>query len=191
MPGSDVRVYDEFEQVQYHSIIMEIKPSSMCGNIFLTDGYLVQDDNVMSYEGANVAFNVTANFIDLLDESQGKYELSYVSVTNHVTNEETILAASELGKYNFNMPDADVTITAYFFDNVTTPLYLLGTANGGEWHTYGPRFNYDNDTKEYYIDVYFKGTGDYGANTGNDWGEFRVTWKVDPNDNWDNIKNQG
>ena len=191
MPGSDVRVYAEFEQVQYHSITMEIKPSSMCGNIFLTDGYLVQGDNVMSYEGANVAFNVTANFIDLLDESQGKYELSYVSVTNHVTNEETILAASELGKYNFNMPDADVTITAYFFDNVTTPLYLLGTANGGEWHTYGPRFNYDNDTKEYYIDVYFKGTGDYGLNTGDNWGEFRVTWKVDPNDNWGNIKNQG
>ena len=191
MPGSDVRVYAEFEQVQYHSITMEIKPSSMCGNIFLTDGYLVQGDNVMSYEGANVAFNVTANFIDLLDESQGKYELSYVSVTNHVTNEETILAASEVGKYNFNMPDADVTITAYFFDNVTTPLYLLGTANGGEWHTYGPRFNYDNDTKEYYIDVYFKGTGDYGLNTGDNWGEFRVTWKVDPNDNWNNIKNQG
>lgn len=191
MPASDVRIYAEFEQVQYHSITMEIKPSSMCGNIFLTDGYLVQGDNVMSYEGANVAFNVIANFIDLLDESQGKYELSYVSVTNHVTNEETILAASEVGRYNFNMPDADVTITAYFFDNVTTPLYLLGTANGGEWHTYGPRFNYDNDTKEYYIDVYFKGTGDYGTNTGNDWGEFRVTWKVDPDDNWNNIKNQG
>lgn len=191
MPGSDVRINAEFEQVQYHSITMEIKPSSMCGNILLTEGYLVQGDNVMSYEGANVAFNVIANFIDLLDESQGKYELSYVSVTNHVTNEETILAASEVGKYNFNMPDADVTITAYFFDNVTTPLYLLGTANGGEWHTYGPRFNYDNDTKEYYIDVYFKGTGDYGTNTGNDWGEFRVTWKVDPDDNWNNIKNQG
>ena len=191
MPGSDVRINAEFEQVQYHSITMEVKPSSMCGNIFLTEGYLVQGDNVMSYEGANVAFNVTANFIDLLDESQGKYELSYVSVTNHATNEETILAASEVGKYNFNMPDADVTITAYFFDNVTTPLYLLGTANGGEWHTYGPRFNYDNDTKEYYIDVYFKGTGDYGLNTGDNWGEFRVTWKVDPNDNWGNIKNQG
>lgn len=191
MPGSDVRINAEFEQVQYHSITMEVKPSSMCGNIFLTEGYLVQGDNVMSYEGANVAFNVTANFIDLLDESQGKYELSYVSVTNHATNEETILAASEVGKYNFNMPDADVTITAYFFDNVTTPLYLLGTANGGEWHAYGPRFNYDNETKEYYIDVYFKGTGDYGTNTGNDWGEFRVTWKVDPDDNWNNIKNQG
>lgn len=192
MPGSDVRIYAEFEQVQYHSITMEIKPSSMCGNIFLTNGFLVQGDNVMSYEGANVAFNVTANFIDLLDESQGKYELSYVSVTNHATNEETILAASEVGKYNFTMPDADVTITAYFFDNVTTPLYLLGTANGETgWHTYGPRFNYDNDTKEYYIDVYFKGTGDYGLNTGDNWGEFRVTWKVDPNDNWSNIKNEG
>ena len=191
MPGSDVRVYAEFEQVQYHSITMEVKPSSMCGNILLTDGYIVQGDNVMSYEGANVAFNVNANFIDLLDQSQGKYELSYVSVTNHATDEETILAASEVGKYNFSMPDADVTITAYFFDNVTTPLYLLGTANGETWHTYGPRFNYDNDTKEYYIDVYFKGTGDYGLNTGDNWGEFRVTWKVDPNDNWGNIKNQG
>lgn len=191
MPGSDVRINAEFEQVQYHSITMEIKPNSMCGNILLTDGYLVQGDIVMSYEGANVAFNVTANFIDLFDESQGKYELSYVSVTNHATNEETILAASEVGKYNFNMPDADVTITAYFFDNVTTPLYLIGTANGGEWHTYGPRFNYDNETKEYYIDVYFKGTGDYGTNTGDDWGEFRVTWKVDPDDIWNNIKNQG
>ena len=191
MPGSDVRVYAEFEQVQYHSITMEVKPSSMCGNILLTDGYIVQGDNVMSYEGANVAFNVNANFIDLLDQSQGKYELSYVSVTNHATDEETILAASEVGKYNFSMPDADVTITAYFFDNVTTPLYLLGTANGETWHTYGPRFNYDNDAKEYYIDVYFKGTGDYGLNTGDNWGEFRVTWKVDPNDNWGNIKNQG
>jgi hypothetical protein len=39
--------------------------------------------------------------------------------------------------------------------------------------------------------VYFKGTGDYGLNTGDNWGEFRVTWKVDPNDNWNNIKNQG
>lgn len=197
MPGSNVRIYAEFEIVQYRNITMEVKPSSLCGNIFLTDGYLVLGDDVMSYEGENVAFNVTANFIDLLDESQGKYELSYVTVTNHVTNEETILAASEVGKYNFTMPDADVTITAYFFDNVTTPLYLLGTANGETgWHTYGPRFNYDDDQTsehygEYYIDVYFKGTGDYGTQTGNDWGEFRVTWLVDPDDNWSNIKNKG
>lgn len=192
MPGSNVSVYAEFEEVVYHNINMVVKPSAACGNIFLTDGYVVQNDNVMSFEGEDVAFNVTANYIDLLDESQGKYELSYVSVTNNTTHQETILAASEVGKYNFNMPDADVTITAYFFDNVITPLYLLGTANGNEtWHTYGPRFNYNDETKEYYIDVYFKGTGDFGTNTGDDWGEFRVTWLVDPNDNWDNIKGQG
>ncbi len=188
MPGSDVRINAEFEQVQYHSITMEIKPNSMCGNILLTDGYLVQGDNVMSYEGANVAFNVTANFIDLLDESQGKYELSYVSVTNHATNEETILAASEVGKYNFTMPDEEVTITAYFYDNTKSPLWLLGTANGNEtWHTYGPRFNYNDETDEYYIDVYFKGTGNYGSQEGEAFGRFSVTWKIDMNDNWSNI----
>ena len=196
MPGSDVRIYAEFEAVQYRNITMEVKPSSLYGNIFLTDGYIVQGNDVMSYEGEDVAFNVTANYINIDNEGLGKYTLSYVSVTNHATNEETILAASEVGKYNFTMPDADVTITAYFYDD-TTPLYLLGTANGETgWHTYGPRFNYDSDQSsnhygEYYIDVYFKGTGDYASNTGDNWGEFRVTWLVDPDDNWGNIKNKG
>lgn len=195
MPGSNVRIYAEFEEVQYRNISMVVKPSSLCGNIFLTDGYLVQNDNVKSFEGENVVFNVVANYIDILNEAQGKYELSYVTVTNNTTHEETILAAIEVGKYKFTMPDADVTITAYFYDNVTTPLYLLGTANGEEWHTYGPRFNYDDDNTsdhygEYYIDVYFKGTGDFGTDTGNDWGEFRVSWLVDPNDDWSQIKNR-
>ena len=37
-------------------------------------------------------------------------------------------------------------------------LYLLGTANGkSAWFPYGPKFNYDANAGEYYIDVYFKG----------------------------------
>lgn len=191
MPASDVRIYAEFEKVQYHNITMEIKPSNRCGNIFLTDGYLVQNDNVMSYEGENVVFKVTANLIDIENESTGYYELSYVTVKNHATGTETTIAANQLGNYNFTMPDADVTITAYFFDNSKAPLWLLGTANGNEtWHTYGPRFNYNDETDEYYIDVYFKGTGNYGDNTGEAYGRFSVTWKIDLNDNWNNINNQ-
>lgn len=194
MPGSDVRVYAEFEQVQYHNISMVIKPSSVCGNILLTDGYVVQNDNVMSYEGENVVFNVTPNLKNINNENAGYFELSYVTVTNG--NVETTLAPDANGNYYFTMPDNDVIITAYFFDDERAKLWLLGTANGSEWHTYGPRFNYDDDNTsnhygEYYLDVYFKGTGDYASNTGDNWGEFRVTWKDDPDDNWNNIKNQG
>lgn len=191
MPASDVRIYAEFEKVQYHNITMEIKPSNRCGNIFLTDGYLVQNDNVMSYEGENVVFKVTPNLVDIEHPENGYYELSYVTVKDNVTNTETTIAADQLGNYNFTMPDADVTITAYFYDNTKAPLWLLGTANGNEtWHTYGPRFNYNDETDEYYIDVYFKGTGNYGDNTGEAYGRFSVTWKIDLNDNWSNINNQ-
>ena len=194
MPGSDVRVYAEFEAVQYHNISMVIKPSPVCGNIFLTDGYVVQNDNVMSFEGENVVFNVTPNLKNLNNENAGYFELSYVTVTDG--DVETTLAPDANGNYSFIMPDNAVTITAYFYDDERAKLWLLGTANGSEWHTYGPRFNYDDDQTsehygEYYLDVYFKGTGDYVSNTGNNWGEFRVTWKDDPNDNWGNIKNQG
>ena len=196
MPGNDVNIVVEFEAVTYHNVNIVVKPNVACGNVFLTEGYVVQNDQVKSYDGQTVVFNVTPNLIDILNESEGYYELSYVSVTDNVTGEETILAP-DAQNYTFTMPDNEVTITAYFYDNVTTPLYLLGTANGRtEWHTYGPRFNYDSDETsehygEYYIDVYFKGIGDFESQTGNNWGEFRVTWKVDPDDNWNNIKNQG
>ena len=36
-------------------------------------------------------------------------------------------------------------------------LYLLGSANGGSWAPTGPKFTYDADAGEYYLDVYFKG----------------------------------
>lgn len=189
MPGSDVRIYAEFEAVQYRNITMEVKPSSLYGNIFLTDGYLMQGDNVMSYEGQNVVFNVTANQIDISNENSDYYVLSHVTL-KYGDGQEFTIAATD-GKYTFTMPDENVKITAYFYDNTITPLYLIGTANGGEWHPYGPRFDYDEDTDEYYIDVYFKGTGDYGTQTGNDWGEFRVTWKINPvgDEDWTKIQN--
>ncbi|MBR5117157.1 MAG: hypothetical protein IK100_11465 [Muribaculaceae bacterium] len=196
MPGSDVRVNAEFEEVTYHNINMVIKPSAVCGNILLTEGYVVQQDLVKSYEGQTVVFNVSPNLKNINNENAGYFELSYVTVTDGITGVETTLAADDQGNYSFTMPDNPVTITAYFYDDDRAKLWLLGTANGETWHTYGPRFNYDDDNTsnhygEYYIDVYFKGTGDYALNTGDDWGEFRVTWLDDPDDNWGNIQGQG
>jgi len=197
MPGNDVHIVATMEQVVYHNIYTEVKPDLRYGNIFLTEGYVVQNDQVKSYEGENVVFNVTANLKDIANESSGYYELSYVTVKDHVTDVETTIAADQLGNYNFTMPDNDVTITAYFYDDTKAPLWLLGDANGGKWtyvennetkwHTYGPRFNYDEQTDEYYIDVYFKGTGNYGDNTGEAYGRFSVTWMIDLNDDWSKI----
>ena len=189
MPGHDVNIVATFEDVEYHNINMVVKPRSVCGNIFITEGYVVQNDQVKSYDGQNVVFNVTPNPINPANEAEGYYELSYVTVT--INGVETTLAPDANGNYSFTMPDEEVTITAYFYDNTKSPLWLLGTANGNEtWHTYGPRFNYNDETDEYYIDVYFKGTGNYGSQEGEAFGRFSVTWKIDMNDNWSSINNQ-
>lgn len=184
MPGYDAHIIATFEEVEYHNINMVVKPSGLCGNIFITEGYVVQNDQVKSYDGQTVVFNVTPNPINPADESEGYYELSYVTVT--INGVETTLAPDANGNYTFTMPDEPVTITAYFYDTTKSPLWLLGTANGEtQWHTYGPRFNYNDQTDEYYIDVYFKGIGQYGDTENCDeYGYFGVTWniKADPND---------
>lgn len=191
MPGNDANIVVEFEEVEYHNINMVVKPRSVCGNIFITEGYVVQNDQVKSYDGQNVVFNVTPNPINPANEAEGYYELSYVTITDIVTGVETTLVPDANGNYTFTMPDNEVTITAYFYDNTKSPLWLLGTANGEtQWHTYGPRFNYNNDTDEYYIDAYFTGTGSYGDQSGEAFGRFSVTWKIDLNDDWSKINNQ-
>ena len=191
MPGNDVNILVEFEEVEYHNINMVVKPRSVCGNIFVTEGYVVQNDQVKSFDGQNVVFNVIPNPINPANEADGYYELSYVTITDNVTGVETTLVPDANGNYTFTMPDNEVTITAYFYDNTKSPLWLLGTANGEtQWHTYGPRFNYNNDTDEYYIDVYFTGSGSYGDQSGEAFGRFSVTWKIDLNDNWNIINNQ-
>ena len=190
MPASDVHIIAEFAEVEYHNIYTYVKPKSFYGNIFLTEGYVVQENQVKSFEGQNIVFNVMANLKDIVNENSGYYELSYVTYKIG-DGEEITIPANQLGNYNFTMPDDDVTITAYFYDDSKTPLYLLGTDNGSAWHSYGPRFNYDDVTDEYYIDVYYKGNGNYGDPDGYAYGEFSVTWRIDLNDNWNNINNHG
>ena len=181
MPGHNVHITATFEDVVYHNINIVINPSSDYGNVFLTEGYVVQNDQVKSYDGENVVFNVTPNPIDIDHEENGYHELYSVTVT-YTEGGQTISYTYTDGNYNFTMPDADVTITATFIYNNNNPLYLLGTANGGTWQPTGHRFNYDPDADQYYIDVYFKGdSGDYGDHTGGNLpdvsnGHFNVVW---------------
>lgn len=121
MPGHNVHITATFVDVVYHDIFMEVKPNADCGNIFLTDGYVVQNDQVKSYEGENVLFNVTPNFIDIEHVENGSHELESVTVT-YKESGETITYNLADGNYNFTMPNADVLITAYF---KYTPLHWI------------------------------------------------------------------
>ena len=175
MPASDVHIIATFEEAEYHNIYIQVNPSGDYGGVFLTEGYVVQNDQVKSYEGENVVFNVTPNLIDIDDESKGYHELYSVTVT-YTEGGQTISYTYTDGNYNFTMPDADVTITATFIYDNGNPLYLLGSANGGDFLPYGPRFNYDTTNQEYYIDVYFKGTNEYGGNPEDAFGYFCLSW---------------
>lgn len=130
-------------------------------------------------EGETVTFSVTTN--------EG-YTLDGVTVTYTDGSEGTItVTQNQDGTYSFVMPDDAVTITANFTE-VIDDLYLLGTALGKTWAPTGPKFNYDSQKQEYYLDVYFKGVRQ-GLNwsDGDDrYGYFSLTTRVDDS-NWDNI----
>ena len=195
MPGYDVRIIAEFTEVEYHNVNIVIDPDQRCGNVFITDGYVVQNDQVKSFEGQNVVFNVISNLINIDDETEGYYELKSVTVTDDITGQSITYNLSD-GNYNFTMPNHDVTITATFKQDAPEPLYLLGTANGGywtynngnNWHTYGPVFNY-NKNIGYYIDVYYKGTGEFepGVNSENAYGYFSLSKRYADNEDWNYV----
>lgn len=195
MPGHDVNIVATFADVTYHNVNIVIEPDQRCGNVFVTEGYVVQNDQVKSYEGQNVIFNVISNLINIEDETEGSYTLTSVTVTDDITGQSITYNLSD-GNYSFTMPDHPVTITATFTQPAPEPLYLLGTANGGYWtyqdnentiwRTYGPVFNY-NKNIGYYIDVYFKGEGEIGGNAGNAYGYFSLSKRYADNQDWNYI----
>lgn len=157
MPGHDVNIVATFADVEYHNINMLVKPSAVCGNIFITEGYVVQNDQVKSYDGQNVVFNVTPNPINPANESEGYYELINVTLTDNVTGVETVLVPDANGNYTFTMPDNEVTITANFRAKL-----MISTAcepnNGGYFEQStmtcnGQGTNFYNGAQYYFGDV--------------------------------------
>ncbi len=188
MPDSHVRITANFEESLPHSINTVCDPSG--GGEFRNFQCNSSSTNIslgaQYYRGDVIDFYVHTNMGYRIND----VKLSYVE--GGQTVEQTLARTSsdnEGNYYSFTMPDVDVTVTAYFGEWVPD-LYLLGSHNGQDWHSYGPKFEYDSDNSEWYIDVYYKGTGSYSpsGNTDNAYGYFSVTRKVEGNatdgDNW-------
>ena len=95
-----------------------------------------------------------------------------MTLTDNVSGVTTTLTPDADGVYSFTMPGNDVTLTANYVE--AHDLYLLGTANGGNWAPTGPKFTFDGENQVYYLDVYFK--GDVSNNDPN--GHFSLTKKI-------------
>ncbi len=192
MPASDVTINAEFEVWQPHTISTVCAPTS--GGYF--DNFACNGNSTdisqgaQYYRGDEITFKVKTNWgYRIVD-----VKMSYVDANNE-TVEQILTPTQQEGDgntYTVAMPDYNMTITATF-RVAEYDLYLLGTHNGNsDWHSYGPKFNYDADTQTYWIDVYYKGVKtDYGQGTSDDgdkYGFFSITKEVKGNatngDDW-------
>ena len=158
-----------------YNISTVCNPSDNAGHVTLTGG---MDESNKAQGGETVTFDVGTNW---------GWSISEVIVTNNTTGETitvNTVATSDAGNsYTFVMPDADVTITANFYESVTG-LYLLGTAMGRtSWVPAGPRFNYDVNNEQYYLDVYFKG-GNTNQAVDQAYGYFSLAKDIDHSITW-------
>ena len=171
--NTDTRVW-LYKLAQSYNVYTECDPSN--------GGYIMINSGVwegQSQQGETVQFRVGTNW---------GYRISRVIVTNHTTNEISVLTpdaiADDGNDYHFEMPAANVTIRAEFYES-EPDLFLLGTAMGRTgWVAAGPRFNYNPNTQEYYLDVYFKGIRDVNGMSDDKYGYFSLAQHVDGGTAW-------
>ena len=117
--------------------------------------------------------------------------LYYNTIDNwsHQENDNTAVINNE----GYTTMIANANIGYIHIENQATyriigDLYLLGTANGkSAWFPYGPKFTYDANAGEYYIDVYFKGYND-DPNAEDGYGYFSLSTRIGSNDtDWGSI----
>lgn len=175
MPGNDVTLTANFDPIPYYVITTQCQPSD-AGRIDVYDGITVIDNAITAAPGDVVTFWVE-HYNDNVIQSVTVNREGGEAVTLNV------LDGNEFGqRYSFTMPTGNVNIMAAF--EPSTSLYLLGTAMGRtSWVPAGPRFNYDVNNEQYYLDVYFK-----GGNSNNDvdqaYGYFSLAKDIDHSITW-------
>lgn len=182
MPADDVTVTANFAQLgQPFVITTECLPNDNAGYISVYDGVNVYDNTIHAYEGAVVTFWVGTRTGWVINE---------VKVTDPLTGENvpfTMIDDQTAGglRYQLTMPANNVHIQAIFYPY--DRLFLLGTANGGDWAPNGPEFGYDPYENVYYLKVYYKGVRDVAGQNDDTMGYFSLTTVIHDN-NWDYIR---
>lgn len=175
MPGNDVTLTANFDPIPYYVITTQCQPSD-AGRIDVYDGITVIDNAITAAPGDVVTFWVE-HYNDNVIQSVTVNREGGEAVTLNV------LDGNEYGKrYSFTMPTGNVNIMAAF--EPSTDLYLLGTAMGRtSWVPAGPRFNYDVNNEQYYLDVYFKG-GNSNNEVDQAYGYFSLAKDIDHSITW-------
>ena len=183
MPASDVHIVATFALPTYYGITTICSPET--GGSIAMGGDVVEHDNVIeATAGSTVNYIITAN---------AGFTFSDMTIVDGNNNPVSYSYDDATGVYTFTMPASAVIITANFNEPAPDKLYLLGDANNlfwtynengiQKWHAYGPQFKYNSEIG-YYIDVYYKGTGSYGDNTGDPYGYFSLAKRYADNDDW-------
>ena len=175
MPGNDVTLTANFDPIPYYVITTQCQPSD-AGRIDVYDGITVIDNAITAAPGDVVTFWVE-HYNDNVIQSVTVNREGGEAVTLNV------LDGNEFGqRYSFTMPTGNVNIMAAF--EPSTDLYLLGTAMGRtSWVPAGPRFNYDVNNEQYYLDVYFKG-GNSNNEVDQAFGYFSLAKDIDHSITW-------
>ena len=175
MPGNDVTLTANFDPIPYYVITTQCQPSD-AGRIDVYDGITVIDNAITAAPGDVVTFWVE-HYNDNVIQSVTVNREGGEAVTLNV------LDGNEYGqRYSFTMPTGNVNIMAAF--EPSTDLYLLGTAMGRtSWVPAGPRFNYDVNNEQYYLDVYFKG-GNSNHEVDQAYGYFSLAKDIDHSITW-------
>lgn len=182
MPAANVTITATFALAgQPFVITTECLPNDDAGYISVYDGVNVYDNAIHAYEGSTVTFWVGTRTGWVINE---------VKVTNPLTGEDvpfTMIDDQTAGglRYQLTMPANNVHIQAIFYPY--DRLFLLGTANGGNWAPNGPEFNYCPNENVYYLKVYYKGVRDVPGQDDDTMGYFSLTTVVHDND-WNYIR---
>lgn len=142
MPNDDVTISTTYVPTQY-TLTTSWTPSD--GGAIWVDG-VNTPQTVSKDNGKTVTFGVT---------TAPGYELVSITVTNTTTGEEITTTPSGSNEYTFTMPTGNVAISAVYD---LGDLYMVGTVMGrGTAVPSGPKFTYDAENEQYYLDVYFTG----------------------------------
>lgn len=179
MPADEVTLTANFTAIEGTFVI-----TTECLPHNANPGYVSVYGGIASPEGSTPILANSGSTVTFWVGTYMGWVINDVVIQNLTTGNpvevQLIESLADGKRYQFVMPASNVHIQAIFkpYDK----LYLLGTANGGDWAPNGPEFEYDPYNNEYYLNVYFKGIRDVSGQQDDTNGYFSLTTVVNDSD---------